>query len=289
MNAREIAARFKLRRAGRDWRGACPACGYAAAFTLTERDGRALGWCASCQDKTAIGALLRDHGDGWTPPRTIMPKPASLSAEGRERARRQWTEARPVTDTPAETYLAARHVPELATSPALRFHPACPHPNAGRLPAMVALVVDVAGEPVAVHRTYLQPDGRGKAAVEPAKASLGPIMGGAIRLHPAAPEILIAEGIETAAAAARLVGVPTAWAAVSCGNLAQLPLPADVRSIVIAADNDPADEHGRRPGPDAAWAAQARWMAEGRAARVAMPRREGMDFADLLAEGNRHG
>lgn len=289
MNARDLAVQLRLKRVGRDWRGPCPACGYAAAFTLTERDGRALGWCASCQDRDAIGALLRDHGAVWTPLRTIIPKPASVTAEGRERARRLWIEAQPLMSTPAETYLAGRHIPDLATSPALRFHPACPHPNAGKLPAMLALVVDVAGEAVAVHRTYLAADGRGKALVEPTKASIGPIMGGAIRLHPVAPEILIAEGIETAAAAARLVCVPAAWVAISCGNLAKLPLPSEVRSVVIAADNDPPDRYGRRPGPDAAWTAATRWKAEGRIARVAMPKGEGEDFADLIAEGNHHG
>ena len=41
--ARELAARFGLHRAGREWRGACPCCGYPEAFILAERHGRALG------------------------------------------------------------------------------------------------------------------------------------------------------------------------------------------------------------------------------------------------------
>ena len=70
MSAAELAERFQLHRAGRSWRGRCPACGYAEAFTLDVRNGRPLGWCASCQDNAAIGRLMVSSGslpEGWTP------------------------------------------------------------------------------------------------------------------------------------------------------------------------------------------------------------------------------
>jgi putative DNA primase/helicase len=172
----------------------------------------------------------------------------------------------------------------LAASVAIRFRGDTPHPEYARLPAMIALVSDVAGVPIAIHRTYLSRDG-GKARVEPAKASLGPVWGGAIRLDSLTPGVplVIGEGIETSASAGRLMGLP-AWAAVSAGNLANgVVLPADARRVVIAADPDDA---GRNAARDA-WL---RWKTEGRDVQIALPDREGCDFNDLLlARDGHHG
>ena len=132
-----------------------------------------------------------------------------------------------------------------------------------------------AGSPVALHRTYLAQDGRGKADADPARASLGPVWGGAVRLDSVAPELVVGEGIETAASAGRLLGRP-AWAAISAGNLERgLVLPPEVRRVVVALDPD-------GPGERAARAAAARWLAEGRAVRIARPVGPG-DFNDVLA------
>jgi hypothetical protein len=168
-------------------------------------------------------------------------------------------------------------LPGLGASPALRFRGDCPHPAGGRYPAMIALVTDATGQPLGVHRTFIAHDGSGKANVEPAKVSLGPIWGGAIRLDPQVPELVIAEGIESAASAGRLMSLP-AWAAISAGNMAKgLVLPPEVRRVVIAADPDPA-------GRSAAREAWLRWRTEGREVRIATPDRESCDFNDLLCE-----
>ena len=139
---------------------------------------------------------------------------------------------------------------------------------------MLALVQDVTGAPIAVHRTFLTLSGC-KADVEPIKASLGPIFGGAIRLDPVAETIVVGEGLETSASAGRLLDLP-AWAAIAAGNLAQkMQLPPEVRSVVIAADGD-------GPGKRAAQMAAARWRAEGRRVRIATPDVAGADFNDIL-------
>jgi phage/plasmid primase-like uncharacterized protein len=178
--------------------------------------------------------------------------------------------------TPASVYLAARGLPALAMSPALRFRRDASHPNRrGPWPAMVALVRDVGGNPVGIHRTYLRADGAGKADVEPSKASLGHVWRGAIRLDPVAQEIVVGEGIETSASAGALLGLP-AWSAISAGNLADaLALPLEVRSVVIAADHD-------HPGICAAKAAASRWKGEGRSVRIVLPSRQDWDFNDEL-------
>jgi hypothetical protein len=63
---------------------------------------------------------------------------------------------------------------------------------------MLARVDDHDGKFVAAHRTWLLPDGSGKADLLEPKWSLGPVGGGAVRLAPAGPVLAVAEGIETA-------------------------------------------------------------------------------------------
>lgn len=139
---------------------------------------------------------------------------------------------------------------------------------------MVALVTDAAGAAIAVHRTYLRSDGTAKVNVEPAKASLGPVWGGMIRLNPVASELVIGEGAESAASAGLILGLP-AWSAVSAGNLASgLVLPPEVRAVVIAADPDEAGRHAARQ----AWQ---RWTEAGRRVRIVLPTGDG-DFNDTL-------
>jgi phage/plasmid primase-like uncharacterized protein len=198
-----------------------------------------------------------------------------MAQRNRERALALWRGSESAIGTLADQYLTARGLPGLAASPALRFRGDCPHPEHARLPALIALVCDVAGAPAAVHRTYLTRDGC-KATVEPAKASLGPVWGGAIRLEAPANDrpLVIGEGIETSASASRLMGLP-AWSAVNAGNMAKgLKLPPEARRVVIAADPDVA---GRTAARDA-WL---RWRTEGRTVQIATPDGDG-DFNDLL-------
>ncbi len=293
-SAREIAAMMDLRRVpGRQaWRGDCPACGYAAGLVVTQKDGRALWWCASCQDGAAVTAAIRGAmGGNWTPPQhQHQPAaPAASTARKTALARDLWDAARPHPGTLVDLYLEARGLAG-TQSAELRFHPAVPHPGGGRLPAMVAAVrCTSTGEVQAVHRTFLRADGAGKALIEPAKASLGPVRGGAIMLNPprADAPLVVAEGIETALSAG-LIFSGAAWSAVSAGNLAALPLPALPACPVVLIAADPGTA-GQR---DAATAARA-WKAEGRQVRIATPDNPTDDFNDMhrarLARENGNG
>ena len=74
-----------------------------------------------------------------------------------------------------------------------------------------------------------------------------------------------------------------AWAALSTSGLLNLELPAMVRTVTIAADNDFINKkRGQRPGEAAARAAAAWWKREGRRVRIMMPTDEGTDFNDML-------
>ncbi len=275
----DVATRLHLHRAGNSWRGNCPLCGYRGAFVLQAgRDGRPIGWCASCQDSRGIADLLRDAGGGRWQPRPAAERQDDDAPERLrrriERARNLWAMAVPAAGTPADRYLTTRGLPRLAESAPLRFIADCPHPAGGRLPALIAAVVDVQGDLVAVHRTFLRPDGNRKADFEPAKATLGAVWAAAIRLDEVAPEIVVGEGLETSASAGRLLGLP-AWAATSAGNLAAgLVLPPEVRAVVVAADAD-------EPGERAARAAALRWQRLGLRVRIARPAAAGHDFNDV--------
>ena len=67
------------------------------------------------------------------------------------------------------------------------------------------------------------------------------------------------------------------WAALSTGGLIALRLPPEARHILIAADNDAGGY-----GDHVARMAQARWLAEGRMARIMLPRSSGTDSNDVL-------
>ena len=275
----ELAFHFNLSpvRGRREWRGDCPACGYASGLVLSHREGRALLWCASCQDRDAMAALLRVAGGGGPVVRCSTPPRPSTGQQRSTRARAIWESTCPLHGTPAASYLDRRGLASLCGSPALRFHPEALHPSGLRLPALVALVQAVDGRAVGVHRTYLQADGQ-KAAVVPQKATLGLIQGGAIRLKPPAPEIVVGEGIESSGSAGLMLSLP-AWAAISAGNLSALLLPPEVQAVLIAADHD-----ANGVGQHAAEQAAMRWRAEGRRVRIATPNKPGCDFNDIAME-----
>jgi phage/plasmid primase-like uncharacterized protein len=87
----------------------------------------------------------------------------------------------------------------------------------------------------------------------------------------------IGEGIETTFAVVIACAMP-AWAALSAGGIRALILPPEATHVIICADNDRSGTGGR-----AAHDAAARWLAEGRRVRIAMPPVPGTDFNDVLA------
>jgi phage/plasmid primase-like uncharacterized protein len=287
MNAGELAARLCLHRAGHQWRGNCPACGYRDAFVLADGTHGVIGWCASCQNREAIAQALGSPQRLATPEKNAKDEQARIA-----RAEALWQGGQALLNSVAEVYLETRGIGHLVGCVDLGFHPNCPHPSSTverpvRLPALIAAVRDVSGKFLGIHRTYLQRNGSGKAAVEPQKASLGPIRGGAVRLVPleqvlVAGELVVGEGIETAASAGLLMHMP-AWAAIAAGNLAKgLVVPKAIRGLVIAADRDVPDAQGRCPGQEAARAAAERFRRKRCFARVVIPDEGWGDFNDVL-------
>jgi putative DNA primase/helicase len=142
---------------------------------------------------------------------------------------------------------------------------------------MVARVEGLDGELIGVHRTWLDRNAGGTWKRRD-RASLGPVGGGAVRLarHRPGLELLVGEGIETILAAMQMFGLP-GWAAICASGIAALPLPDEVRTVIIAADNDE-----NLVGQRAALSAFERWAGEGRAVRILRPPNAGEDFNDVL-------
>jgi putative DNA primase/helicase len=280
--AAEIATALEGRREGRQWRCRCPIHGGRSLLVRDGDAGRILVFChGGCEARDVLAKLHRSGLLGGPSENYRLPTMRRNDhfddTTKTARALAVWREAQPTDGTIVETYLASRGLALLPWQ-CLRFHPDCPHPSGRRYPAMVALVEHSERGPVGVHRTYLRPDGSDKAAAETAKASLGPIAGGAVQLVATQPGcwMLIAEGIETALSVGQSCGLP-AWAALSAGGIRNLVLPVEARIVVICADND-ANGIGQR----AANAAAERFLAEGRRVRMALPPTLGLDFNDLL-------
>ena len=93
-----------------------------------------------------------------------------------------------------------------------------------------------------VHRTWLAPDGQGKAAVETQRRAMGHLLGNAVRLTPHDDILVVGEGIETMLSLFEAApGLPV-WAALSSGHLGAVLLPEDLQRLYIAIDRDPAGQ-----------------------------------------------
>jgi putative DNA primase/helicase len=287
MGAAGIARQLGATRQGNNWRCACPrGCGYGLSF-CDGPDGRLLAFCfGGCQFDRIMAALVEygllddDDDDDLHVSRRVIVCPRD-GAERIAHARQIYDSG--VWDERIAVYLHSREIG--LTSPVLRFQEQAPHRLGGRLPAMLAPVVDIDGEQIGAHMTYLRRDGAGKADLpkEYQRESRGMIHGGAIRLMPFDPkvELVISEGLETGLAAAQIFALPC-WSAVYAGGLRSLALPPDVRRIIIAADNDVSGAGQRN-----ALAAYDRWIAEGRSVRIKCPPDAGDDFNDVLIKRRR--
>jgi putative DNA primase/helicase len=199
------------------------------------------------------------------------------------------------------TYLRSRGLALRSIPDVLRLHPALEYwdfdaegrpVKRGTYPAMLA-AVQVEEFPdgpnrlgvlstVALHRTYLTASGT-KADVPSVKkltGTAGDMRGAAIRLAPSAVIegrrcLGVAEGIETALAAAEGSGVPT-WATVSASGMKSFKWPRMPHDLYLFADND-ANETGQKAAQELARKAQS----NGLAVRTLVPPLPGSDWADV--------
>ena len=190
-------------------------------------------------------------------------------------AQRLWREASNLADSPAQRYLATRGIS--FSSADLRFHPRMPLGPKGSvrfLPAMVAAVRNDA-ELLALHRTFLEPDGSGLADFERPKRALGSLGIGAVRLaFPRNGHLGLAEGIETALSAIQMFGIPC-WATLGNERFGLVTIPESVRELHLFVDNDAG-------GVLAEQRAREVYAVDGRRIVTRCPPQAGEDWNDVL-------
>ncbi|HXF44939.1 MAG TPA: toprim domain-containing protein [Burkholderiaceae bacterium] len=185
-----------------------------------------------------------------------------------------WRAATPIEGSLGEVYLRSRGIvlrdlPDgvrggARTPSALRFLPAHRHVESGRtLPCLIAACVDFAcfaarppraAKPMiqAVHRTWLKPDGSGKADVAPVKKVWPSYAGLVIPLWRGASNLsvrdaiasglretlVLTEGIEDGLSAVVANPEHRVWAAISLNNLANVPIPECIDGIIVHRQRD---------------------------------------------------
>lgn len=257
-------------------RAACPWCDKGPrddALAVRIEGDCAVYKCHRCGRSGRVSELGAIPKENRTP--QIRPKPENRGA--REIAARIWAECLPLAATAGSEYLRMRACILPPIDGDLRFHPGlfCSEITA-KAPAIVARVSTAVGnEFVGVHRIFLNGTDRAIAKLRLGGGSGAPVC---VRLWPddAVERFLaIAEGIETALAAAH-IRTPI-WAAIDAGQLQQFPVLPGVESLGIFADNDPV---GLRAARDC----MARWRAAGREVIAVAPSRAGDDFNNVIRE-----
>lgn len=267
----------------------------------------ALGWLglADVDDATA-----RATAKQWEQKRVARRRAdAEERRKTRNRALRRWLEAEErLRGTPVDLYLKGRglDLDLLGRQPrALRYHPAlwCAEAET-RLPAWVAAIAGTVGagrgHMVGIHRGWLarRPDGTWtKAALDEPRKSWGSYkpFGGIIPLNrgasgrplgqaPEGEAIILTEGVEDALTLALALPEMRVAAAVSVSNLANIALPQQITTVIIAADNDGAGSDGDASLRKAA----ARFTDQGRRVKIARSP-VGKDFNDLIQQRSAPG
>lgn len=168
-------------------------------------------------------------------------------------AQRLFRMTQPLAGTLADTYLRGRGILRGSTHAALRFHPSCYYRDlvtghTSSYPALIAAVTDPAGAITGVHRSWLDPDGAGKAKVNGPRRALGGLLGNGVRfgfpVNAPVPVMAAGEGLETMLSLAHVMPGTPIVAALTANHLAAFRFPPGCRRIYIAADADAAGRHG---------------------------------------------
>jgi putative DNA primase/helicase len=269
----------------------CPCPGHIdtrPSLSICDRGGRVLVHCfAGCPQSAVVTALQRlgllpgrpRPGAQATPP-AQAPKP--IQPRWTADPLKPWREASPlIKGSLVELYLGNRGL-ALPESAPLRYSASSWHwPTKSRHPAMVALIETHDWAPVTSHTTFLTFEGR--------KADVGPQRLFSAGANPAGagvwftglsskPEMIVAEGIESAMSGALLYDAGACVATLSTHGMRTLLLPSAMRwPVRIFADHDRAG-HGLAAARDL----YRRLRQEGREVVVTMPDKVGDDANDVL-------
>jgi len=164
-----------------------------------------------------------------------------------ESARRLFAISKSIHGTIAETYLRRRGISALHPTASLGFHPRCYykpdyHSPTKTWPALIAAVTTLKGVITGVHRTWLDPSGRGKAPIDTPRRAMGYLLGNAVRFGEADDVMVAGEGIETILSMRSVLPACPMAAALSANHLSAMLLPDGLRRLYIARDADAAGD-----------------------------------------------
>ncbi|GAA5661745.1 hypothetical protein Brsp07_00205 [Brucella sp. NBRC 14130] len=167
-----------------------------------------------------------------------------------EAARRLIAMCQPIGGTLVEAYLRRRGITALHGCGSLRFHPRCyyrpdEHSPTETWPAMVATVTNLADRITGAHRTWLAPDGSGKAPIDIQRKAMGDLLGHAVRFGLSGDVLAAGEGIESVLSVREVMPGISAAAALSAAHLAAIQFYDALRRLYIVRDNDRAGDGAR--------------------------------------------
>jgi len=272
----------------------CPYCGGEDRFRFDNKFGDGNYFCNQCGAGDGLSLIQKCTGIQFPDLIKRVSGVVGMVEEKKENtvddieARRKnlrslWSKSKKLTGSdPVMNYLMSRKI--TLTPDDVMFCPQCYESETKKeIPAMVAIFKSKDGQPIGMHRTYL--NGPKKADIKNPKKMMPPLenqAGGAVRLlSPGGmfeKETLgIAEGIETALSAAQMFMVAT-WACLSTTLLEKFEPPPNVRKFVIFSDND-----ANYSGQKAAYTLAQRLYQKNFIVDVVLPNLS--DFNDELKEG----
>jgi putative DNA primase/helicase len=275
----------------------CPLCGGEDRFQFTDRGGEGEFICRGCGAGKGMLLLMKHRGwDFRQAAREVDAVIGNLPSTNHVQIRtsvppttndlrRLWGQGELITENSAAgRYLTSRGL-IIQPFQSLRAIRSLRHAATKRdFPGLIARFVDVDGAGKQIQRLYLTETGS-KADVTPNRMFVqGHTLpkGGAIRLGDAAAEMGVAEGVETALAAAQLFGMPV-WATTSAEMLKAWTPPKNAKRVLVFGDND--DSH---TGQAAAHELARRLVHEAqrdgieRTVDVMLPPNKGSDWNDVL-------
>lgn len=274
---------------------ACPFCGGKDRFRFDDKERRGTYFCSGCGAGDGMQFAMKFTNEPFKTVaqriddilgRAIVPVENSREND-REDLRREayslWMVSNKLVEGDlVHQYLGSRGLTKNVPTRALRLVTNLKDGEGGIYPCMLAAVEDRWGRFATAHRTFLNRSGIRKADVSaPRKLMPGTMPpGSAVRLSPSRNGLPlgIAEGIETALAAAELFKIPV-WAALNANRLEAWEPPEGHEQIVVFGDNDPS-----WVGQRAAVALAERLNRRGLSVDVRIPRYRGNDWNDVLIQ-----
>lgn len=250
-----------LKRTGREYTGICPFHNERTPSFFVN-DAKGFGHCfgcgwhgdiirfvmerEGCGFREAYARLANDDLPTWTPAER-----AKAAAEDRledlakeQAAAKFFKEAVALAGTPGEVYLRARGI-TIAAPDHVRFGmvPSWRDKETGewgrKRPAIICGAQDGTGAVVGIQRIFFEQDDPARGRKD-CKLSLGTIRGSALRLAPAGPEIIMAEGPEDGLSVMQEGPPLPIWVPFGTSMMPAVVLPPVVRRVYIAGQNNTA-------------------------------------------------